>query len=92
MKGNHTYWKTTCKKAKWGQKIFTKWSRTSSKLASKGPAIILSPFPYLGGCVLAAASTVTSPVTALLGKGGSLVVPAHTTFTIKLYEDAKIRY
>lgn len=92
LKGNHTYWKTTCKKAKWGQKMFTKWSRTSSRLASKGPAIILSPFPYLGGCVLAAASTVTSPVTALLGKGGSLVVPANTTFTIKLYEDAKIRY
>ena len=92
LKGNHTYWKTTCKKAKWGQKIFTKWSRTSSRLASKGPAIILSPFPYLGGCVLAAASTVTSPVTALLGKGGSLVVPANTTFTIKLYDDAKIRY
>lgn len=92
LKGNHTYWKTTCKKAKWGQRMFAKWSRTSSKLASKGPAIILSPFPYIGGCVLSVASTVSSPVTALLGKGGNLVVPANTTFTIKLYEDAKIRY
>jgi len=92
LKGEHTYWKTTCKKAKWGQKKFNQWAKTSSKLASKGPAVILSPFPYLGGCVLACASTVSSPVTALLGKGGSLTIPANTAFTIKLYDDAKIRY
>ncbi|MCM1264992.1 MAG: hypothetical protein NC200_02235 [Candidatus Gastranaerophilales bacterium] len=92
LKGNHTYWKTTCKKAKWGQKKFSQWSKTASRLADNGPAIILSPFPYLGGCVAACASTLTSPVTALLGKGGSLIIPANTTFTVKLYDDAKIRY
>jgi hypothetical protein len=92
LKGRHTYWKTTCKKAKWGQKVFTKWSRTSSKLASKGPAVILAPFPYIGGCVTACASTISSPVTAMLGKGGNLVIPQNTAFTIKLYDDAKIRY
>ena len=92
IKGKHTYGKTVCKKAKWGQNKFGQWSKTSSKLASKGPCVILAPFPYIGGCVLACASTVTSPITALLGKGGSLNIPANTVFTLKLYEDAKIRY
>lgn len=92
LKGAHTYWKTTCKKAKWGQNIYSKWAKTSTKLASGGPAVILAPFPYLGGCVLAAASTVSSPVTALFGKGGHLTIPAKTVFTIKVYEDTRIRY
>ena len=91
LKGEHTYWKTTCKKAKWGQKMFTKWSKTSAKLATKGACVIVAPFPYIGGCVLAVSSTVSSPITALLGKGERLIIPANTTFTIKLYEDAKIK-
>ena len=92
IKGEHTYGKTVCKKAKWGQNKFNKWSKTSSKLAAKGPGVILAPFPYLGGCVLACASTVSSPVTALTGKGGRLIIPANTTFTLKLNNPAKIRY
>ena len=92
LKGRHTYFKTTVKKAKWGQNKFKQYSRTSSKLANKGAGVVIAPFPYLAGCVLACASTVSSPVTALLGKGGSLTVPANTVFTIKLNEDARIRY
>jgi len=92
LKGEHTYLKTVCKKAKWGQKIFSKWSKTSSKLANSGAGVILAPFPYVGGCVLAVSSTLTSPVTAILGKGGNLKVPANTVFTIKFYDDARIRY
>lgn len=92
LKGAHTYFKTTCKKAKWGQKKYSQYSKTASKLADKGAGVVLAPFPYLSGCVLACASTLTSPVTALLGKGGSLTVPANTVFTIKLNEEAKIRY
>ena len=92
LKGEHTYCKTVCKKAKWGQNMFKKWSNTSHKLANKGAGVILAPFPYIGGCVLAAASTVSSPVTALLGKGGNLNIPAKTTFTIKLNSDASLRY
>ena len=79
------------KKAKWGQTKFRQYSQTSHKLANKGPGVILAPFPYIGGCILAGASTISSPVTALLGKGGNLNIPANTTFTLKLYEDAKIR-
>lgn len=92
LKGKHTYGKNVGKKAKWGQNIYKKWAKTSHDLANKGPGIILAPFPYIGGCILAGASTVSAPATALLGKGGSLVVPANTTFTIKLYDDALIRY
>ena len=92
LKGEHTYWKTTCKKAKWGQNIFSKWSRTSRELANNGAGVIIAPFPYIGGCILSAASTISSPVTALLGKGGHLSIPAKTAFTIKLYDDAYIRY
>lgn len=92
LKGAHTYLKTTCKKAKWGQNKFSQYSKTASKLADKGAGIVVAPFPYLSGCVLACASTVTSPITALLGRGGSLTVPANTVFTIKLNEEAKIRY
>ena len=88
LKGEHTYWKTVGKKAKWGQKMFSKWSKTSTKLANKGAGVILAPFPYLGGCILVAASTISSPVTAVLGKGGRVIVPANTTFTIKLRDDA----
>ena len=91
LKGEHTYWKTTCKKAKWGQKMFTKWSKTSSKLASKGAGVIIAPFPYIGGCILAASSTLSSPVTAQLGKGGHLNIPQNVTFTIKLYDDAYVK-
>lgn len=92
LKGEHTYCKTVVKKAKWGQNMFSKWAKTSHSLANKGPGVILAPFPYIGGCVLSAASTVSSPVTALLGKGGSLVIKPNTAFTIKLYDDAQIRY
>ena len=92
LKGEHTYLKTVCKKAKWGQNMFNKWAKTSSELANKGAGVILAPFPYIGGCVLAVSSTVTSPVTAILGKGGNLSIPANTVFTIKMYDDAKIRY
>lgn len=92
LKGEHTYWKTTCKKAKWGQKIFKKWSGSAKKLANKGPCIIIAPFPYVAGAATACASTISSPITALLGKGERIIVPAKTTFTIKLTEDAKIRY
>lgn len=92
LKGSHTYCKTVCKKAKWGQNMYSKWAKTSHNLANKGACVIIAPFPYLGGCVLAAASTVSSPVTALLGKGGRLSVPAKTVFTIKLYDDAHLRY
>ena len=92
LKGDHTYWKTTCKKAKWGQNVFTKCSQLSNKLSSTGVGVVVAPFPYISGVAIATASTVTSPITALFGKGGRLVVPANTTFTIKLYEDAKLRY
>lgn len=92
LKGAHTYFKTTCKKAKWGQNKFKQYSKTASRLADKGAGVVIAPFPYLSGCVLACASTVSSPLTALLGKGGSLTVPANTVFTIKLNEEAKIRY
>ena len=64
LKGEHTYRKTVCKKAKWGQNMFSKWSKTSHKLANKGAGVIIAPFPYLGGCILAGASTISSPVTA----------------------------
>lgn len=92
LKGNHTYFKTVSKKAKWGHKVCAKWIKTSHKLADKGAGVIIAPFPYIGGCLVAGASTISSPVTALLGKGDSLVVPANTVFTIKLYEDAHLRY
>ena len=92
LKGQHTYCKTVCKKAKWGQNKFKQWSKTSHQLANKGAGVIIAPFPYIGGCILAGASTISSPVTALLGKGGNLVVPAKTTFTLKLNSDARLRY
>ena len=91
LKGEHTYCKTVCKKAKWGQNMYSKWAKTSHKLANNGAGVILAPFPYIGGCVLAGASTISSPVTALLGKGGHLTIPQNTAFTIKFYEDAKIK-
>ena len=92
LKGKHTYWKTTGKKAKWGQNIYKKWSNSAKKLANKGACIIIAPFPYVAGLVTVCASTVTSPVTALLGKGERIIVPPNTTFTIKINEDANIRY
>lgn len=92
LKGKHTYGKNVGKKAKWGQNICSKWIKTSHNLANKGACIIVAPFPYVAGCVVAAASTVSAPATALLAKGGNLVVPAKTSFTIKLYDDAHLRY
>lgn len=92
LKGRHSYGRNVGKKAKWGQNKFKQWSKTSRNLANKGAGVIIAPFPYIGGCILAAASTVSAPATALLGKGGNLDIPAKTTFTIKLYEDALLRY
>ena len=91
LKGEHTYKKNVVKKAKWGQNKFKEYAKTSHQLANKGAGVIIAPFPYLGGCVLAGASTISSPVTALLGKGGNLNIPAKTVFTMKIYDDAKIR-
>ena len=92
LKGRHTYGKNVGKKARWGQNKFKQWSKTSHNLANKGAGVIIAPFPYIGGCILAAASTVSAPATALLGKGWNLDIPAQTTFTIKLYDDALLRY
>ncbi len=92
LKGNHTYCKNVSKKAKWGRTKFAEWSKTSKELANDGPLIILSPFPYIGGCLMVAGSTISSPVTALLGKGDPIAVPPNTAFTLKLYNDANIRY
>lgn len=91
LKGAHTYFKTTCRKAKWGQNKFKEYSKTSSRLADKGAGVIIAPIPYISGCVLACASTISSPITAFFGKGGNLTIPANTIFTIKLNEDTRIR-
>lgn len=92
LKGKRTYIKNVSKKAKWGQNKFKEWSKTAHELANDGAWIIVSPVPYVGGCVLAAASTVSSPITALFAKGEHVNIPANTAFTIKLYENAKLRY
>lgn len=90
LKGEHTYMKNVCKKAKWGQKKFNQYSKTSHKLANEGPKVIIAPFPYLAGCALAAASTLSSPATALLAKGGHLTIPPKTVFTMKFCSDTRI--
>ncbi len=92
LKGGHTYFKSVGKKYQWGKNICSKWKKTSHNLANNGAGVIIAPFPYIAGYVVFAASTVASPATALLEEGGNLVIPAKTSFTIKVYEDAQLRY
>ena len=90
IKGNRTYIKTTWKKGNWGRTIFNKMMTLTINLGSEGSTFILSPFPLAYGTICLGLNTLTSPICAFFQKGGHVLIPAGSKFTIRLLDDAFI--
>ena len=91
-KGKRTYWKTVWKKGAWGRALCNEMYRMSINLCAKGSTVALSPFTMLYGVLGWSCNTVASPFIAIFNKGGSAVIPAGTSVTVKLLEDVNIQY
>jgi len=91
-KGKRTYLKTTWKKGAWGRALMNEMVKLSVNLCAKGSTALLSPFTFVYGIIGYGGNTILSPVIAIFSKGGSAVIPAGTAITIKLLNDANIRY
>lgn len=91
-KGKRTYWKTVWQKGAWGRALCNEMWRTSVNLCAKGSTVALSPFTMIYGVLGWSCNTVASPFIAIFNKGGSAVIPAGTSVTVKLLEDVNIQY
>lgn len=90
IKGERTYLKTMWKKGNWGRTLFNKMMTLTVNLGGTGSTFILSPFPLAYGTLCLGANAITSPICAFFSKGGSVSIPAGSTFRIKLNEDVMI--
>lgn len=90
IKGQRQYWKNVGKQIDKGESFYKKTRKTSSKLADNPVGIIISPVPTIVGIAGYTVNAVLSPLTAITSTGGSLTIPAGSTFEIKLIENAYI--
>ena len=90
IKGQHQYWKNVGKQINKGEAFYRKTRKTSTKLANNPLGVIISPIPTIVGFVGYTGATVLSPLTALTSTGGSLTIPAGSSFEVKLIENAYI--
>ena len=90
IKGQHQYWKNVGKQIDKGEAFYRKTRKTSTKLANNPLGVIISPIPTIVGFVGYTGATVLSPLTALTSTGGSLTIPAGSSFEVKLIENAYI--
>ena len=91
IKGKHTYWKGVAKTAKPSIKFYKKAWNTTKKFAKDGLEIILTPITFVGGAMVLAVGTISSPFVALFSKGERLFINKGTYFQIKLIEDTQIK-
>lgn len=90
IKGQHQYWKNVGKQIDKGEAFYKKTRQTSTKLANNPLGVIISPIPTIVGFVGYTGATILSPLTALTSTGGSLTIPAGSSFEVKLIENAYI--
>lgn len=90
IKGDRTYLKTTWKKGNWGRTLFGRMLTLTVNLGGEGSTLLLSPFPFAYGTICLGINTLTSPICAFFSKGGHVSIPAGSSFTIRLLDDAYI--
>lgn len=91
IKGDRRYWKNVSKAMTPGKTVFDA-TRTCASVLYPIPVVnIFSIIPLLGGSVIYVANLTVAPVIAIFAKGGSISLPAGTTFKIQFTGTNQIR-
>ena len=90
IKGKHQYWKSVGTKVSKGETFYGKSKNVSARMSNIPIIEYISFVPKVVGAVGYGVNAVVSPVTALFSRGGSVSIPAGSTFEIKLLEDVYV--
>jgi hypothetical protein len=90
IKGKHQYWKSVGTKVSKGETFYGKSKNVSAKMSNIPIIEFVSFVPRVVGALGYGVNAVVSPVTALFSKGGSVSIPAGSTFEIKLLDDVYV--
>jgi len=92
IKGKRQYLKGVSKQVNKGENFYKKSNKVSSKMSSIPIVSLLSPLPTVVGAAGYTIQTVISPLTGLTNRGGSITIPAGSSFEIKLLDNAYINF
>ena len=87
IKGKRGYWSGVGKQVAKGEKFYLNSKKVSSRLSNNPFGAVISPIPTLVGSVGYTGNLLLSPIVGILSKGGHAVLPAGSTYTLKLKED-----
>ncbi|MBR1424976.1 hypothetical protein IJ579_05385 [bacterium] len=90
IKGERKYLSGVGKQVDKGENFYKKSRTLSSKLASNPIGLVISPIPTIIGWAGYAVCTVSSPITGLSEKGGSVSIPSGSIFEIKLLKNVDL--
>ena len=90
IKGKHQYWKGVGNQLKKGENFYGGSKKVANRMSNIPIIEYISFVPKVIGAAGYGVNAVVSPVTGLLSKGGSLSIPAGSTFEIKLLEDVYV--
>ena len=90
IKGKHQYWAGVGNHLKRGENFYGGSKKVAGRMSNIPIIEFVSFVPRVVGAVGYGVNAVVSPVTALFSKGGSLSIPAGSTFEIKLLDDVYV--
>ena len=90
IKGKHQYWKSVGTRVSKGETFYGKSKNVSARMSNIPIIEFVSFVPRVVGALGYGVNAVVSPVTALFSKGGSVSIPAGSTFEIKLLDDVYV--
>ena len=90
IKGKHQYWKGVGNQLKKGENFYCGSKKVAGRMSNIPIIEYVSFVPKVVGALGYGVNAVVSPVTGLFSKGGSLSIPAGSTFEIKLLEDVYV--
>ena len=90
IKGKHQYWSGVGKQLKRGENFYGGSKKVAGRMSNIPIIEYVSFVPKVVGALGYGVNAVVSPVTGLFSKGGSLSIPAGSTFEIKLLEDVYV--
>ena len=90
IKGKHQYWKGVGNQLKKGENFYGGSKKVAGRMSNIPIIEYVSFVPKVVGALGYGVNAVVSPVTGLFSKGGSLSIPAGSTFEIKLLEDVYV--
>jgi hypothetical protein len=90
IKGRHQYWAGVDKHLKRGETFYGGSKKVANRMSNIPIVEFVSFVPRVVGALGYGVNAVVSPVTALFSKGGSLSIPAGSSFEIKLLDDVYV--